>query len=428
MDTLTQIRAVAYHQHRALFLSRNLAGVCELLERQTYQQLDDLSDDKVLQSDPLQLAKHYASIHRVRVPRVIEAEISVGYPSPPNASAFDILRRAYAERGEDKGPTVEVRVPFEGPEGVFDFAVPSIDFPTPSAAVSHGSLVLTYTFHPDDDGEVAKQLENDLDVIRRCLELIEREATPFNERLHEKALVHLEERRSKLRRDRDLITSLGYPLRRREDAPDTYTVAMPRREIMIDAKPSLMPPRPLEPALDSAEYERILTIVSNMALVLERSPTAFRTLDEEDLRVHFLVQLNGQYEGQATGETFNFEGKTDILIRVNGRNIFIAECKFWGGPKVLRATVDQLLGYASWRDTKTAILFFNTNKNLTQVLQKIPEEILTHPNVVRALPYTSETGFRFMFRHRDDPERELLMTVLVFDVPRGDDSAVSAKD
>jgi hypothetical protein len=36
---------------------------------------------------------------------------------------------------------------------------------------------------------------------------------------------------------------------------------------------------------------------------------------EEDLRQHFLVQLNGQYEGQATGETFNFQGKTDILIR-----------------------------------------------------------------------------------------------------------------
>jgi hypothetical protein len=28
---------------------------------------------------------------------------------------------------------------------------------------------------------------------------------------------------------------------------------------------------------------------------------------------HFLVQLNGQYEGQATGETFNFEGKTDMI-------------------------------------------------------------------------------------------------------------------
>ena len=29
------------------------------------------------------------------------------------------------------------------------------------------------------------------------------------------------------------------------------------------------------------------------------------------------------------------DGKTDILIRQDGRNIFIGECKFWGGPKKL---------------------------------------------------------------------------------------------
>ncbi|MFM9616172.1 hypothetical protein ACKI18_46870, partial [Streptomyces niveiscabiei] len=62
--------------------------------------------------------------------------------------------------------------------------------------------------------------------------------------------------------------------------------------------------------------------------MMERSPTAFKTMGEEDLRQHFLVQLNGQFDGAATGETFNYEGKTDILLRVAGRNIFIAECKF----------------------------------------------------------------------------------------------------
>jgi hypothetical protein len=34
------------------------------------------------------------------------------------------------------------------------------------------------------------------------------------------------------------------------------------------------------------------------------------------------IQLNGQCEGQATGETFNYEGKTEVLIRHEGRNLF----------------------------------------------------------------------------------------------------------
>jgi len=87
-----------------------------------------------------------------------------------------------------------------------------------------------------------------------------------------------------------------------------------------------------------------------------------------------------QYSGQATGETFNAHGRTDILIRVDGKNIFIAECKFWKGGEYLVEAIIQLLGYTSWRDTKTAILIFNRNKNLSAVLTQIPEIFKKHPN------------------------------------------------
>jgi hypothetical protein len=75
--------------------------------------------------------------------------------------------------------------------------------------------------------------------------------------------------------------------------------------------------------------------MKNMVHVMELSPHAFSAMGEEDQRSHFLVQLNGAFQGQATGETFNFQGKTDILICicVDGKNTFIAECKFWKGEK-----------------------------------------------------------------------------------------------
>ena len=95
-----------------------------------------------------------------------------------------------------------------------------------------------------------------------------------------------------------------------------------------------------------------------MAFVMERNPQSFATLDEEAIRDHFLVPLNAQFSGEATGETFNHQGKTDILIRHKDNNIFIAECKFWGGEQLLLETIDQLLRYTQWRDTKTAILSF----------------------------------------------------------------------
>lgn len=140
-------------------------------------------------------------------------------------------------------------------------------------------------------------------------------------------------------------------------------------------------------------------------------------MGEEDIRQHFLVQLNGQYEGQATGETFNYEGKTDILIRSEGRNIFIAECKFWRGPKAFTETIDQILAYTSWRDTKIAILVFNRNKNLSSVLEKIPLEIQNHKNFKRFLEYQRESGWRAIFHHPGDNNREILISVHVYDVP-----------
>ena len=109
------------------------------------------------------------------------------------------------------------------------------------------------------------------------------------------------------------------------------------------------------------------------APVIERSPNSFASLDEESIRTHFLIQLNGHYEGSATGETFNSSGKTDILIRVDNRNVFIAECKFWDGPKSFSEAIDQLLGYLSWRDSKCALLILNKRKNSSAVRKKMSE-------------------------------------------------------
>ncbi len=151
---------------------------------------------------------------------------------------------------------------------------------------------------------------------------------------------------------------------------------------------------------------------------MERSPQAFAGMEEVDLRQHFLVQLNGKFRGQATGETFNFTGNTDILIRVNDKNIFIAECKFWSGPKGLSETIDQVLGYANWRDTKTAILLFNRTRQFSHVLSKISEVAEAHPCFRRKVGVDDETVFRYEFARPDDPDRELQLTILAFDIPR----------
>ena len=61
--------------------------------------------------------------------------------------------------------------------------------------------------------------------------------------------------------------------------------------------------------------------------------------------------------------------------------------------------------------------FGHKNKDLTAVLRKIDEFVNKHPNFLKKLKYESETGFRYSFHHKNDKERELLLTILVFDIP-----------
>lgn len=54
---------------------------------------------------------------------------------------------------------------------------------------------------------------------------------------------------------------------------------------------------------------------------------------------------------------------------------------------------------------------------MTKVLAAISPTISGHPSFVREIAYGEETDFRFVLCHRDDPVRELTLTVLVFEVP-----------
>jgi len=315
------------------------------------------------------------------------------------------------------GSTVELEVPFTGESEVFNIRPTTFDFNPPRASVRKNSIILLLTGINQSSEQVKSEFDRLIKNIETYLANLHSNAGAFNSKLDELARGLIESRREKLLANQNLVASLGFALKKNPDASKTYSAPSVQRKIThAPPKASSAPYKP-EPCLSTKDYDHILEVIQNMTHVMERSPSAFAGMDEEDLRTHFLVQLNGHYEGQATGETFNYEGKTDVLIRENGKNIFIGECKFWGGPKKLTETINQLLGYSSWRDTKVAILLFNRNKDLSKVLVAAQESIEGHENHKKTLRPQSETSFRYLFSHRDDSNREMILALLVFDVP-----------
>ena len=339
-----------------------------------------------------------------------ETEIDVS--RDPMRHVLDRSRPAYVT-----GTEIEYTVPFDGDGEIFDVQPTSRKYNPPRGYVTDGELriyIRGIDLAPD---AVKREFEKTLSLIEQYLQTLRANTSNLNSQIPSIAHNSVENRRQKLLADRNLVSSLGYGIKQREGDSHTYVAPEVRRKVTPILPPASSEPYKPEPQLSDSDYEHILKVIYDMAQVMERSPSAFATMGEEALRTHILVQLNGHYEGQATGETFNFEGKTDILIRSEGKNIFIAECKFWNGPKKLTETIDQLLGYSSWRDTKVGIVVFNRNRDFTNVLATLDETTKQHPNFKRDLGKQSETSFRYIFAHRDDPNREMVLTVVAFDVP-----------
>ena len=401
-----------------LFAKYDLSSALPDQERKAKDAVEQINADTLLSSSQEILSVELAREFTIDVPLLNEDAIELDQ----REASVDVSRdpmRAIFDRGQPfyvKGTEITFFVPYEGDINLFAFRPNSFTLSPPRARVSSGEIAFAYSRLDHDADAVKREFQSDLASVQSYLQTQRNQVKSHNETIQSKIQRWISERRDRLLKSRGMAATLGYPIRRRADAAPTYVAPTVRRKPAIARAIAAKPFQP-EPSLEMGEYEHILAVISNMVAVMERSPHAFQGMKEEDLRQHFLVQLNGQYEGHATGETFNFQGKTDILIRVDGKNIFIAECKFWNGPDAFGKALDQLLGYTSWRDTKIALLIFNRDRNLTTVLQKIPELVKTHASFVHQQEYKSESGFRFVLHHKDDEARNLLLTVAVFEVP-----------
>ena len=387
--------------------------------QQMVAEIEKVDPDRLLNTSVDDLAIYFSEKYKIDVPVLDEENLVVDQ----REKQIDVSRdqnRYITDRSRPfyvTGSEIEVEIPFTGEAEAFKIQPNPYNLSPPRASVRGNLLMFTISGTNLEASQVRGEIERTVREVQSYLTNLRANVAGLNGQLLKEARNTVESRRNKLLTNRNTVASLGFKMKERQNAPKTYVPPEVRKKISPVMPPASSAPYKPEPALGGKDYEHILGVMQGMTQVMELSPSAFHDVDEEALRSHFLVQLNGHYQGQATGETFNYEGKTDILIRSEGRNIFIAECKFWSGSKKLSETIDQLLGYSSWRDTKTAVVVFNRNRDFSKVLAAIPETVRAHPQYKKDLPGSAETVFRYLFANRDDRNRELYLTVMAFDVP-----------
>jgi len=184
-----------------------------------------------------------------------------------------------------------------------------------------------------------------------------------------------------------------------------------------------LPPAPVggfkpEWTIDDKEYENILTIIRHEGRTFEATPKTYAVHDEEELRVIILAHLNGHYRGDASGETFRRSGKTDLRIEAESRIAFVAECKIWKGSQTIHESVDQLLGYLTWRDCKAAVVIFNKHvAGFSDILAKTHPMFESHPRYMKTVVADRDAGeWRIIIRSKEDDARLIHMHVFLFNL------------
>jgi hypothetical protein len=387
-----------------LFNDKSVDSVLKDRQLAMFADIDDLDAEIVLSADLAEFVTRYAANYRVETPVLTDNKFipqTLTWPQHPDVG-------------------VVVRVLFKG-DGKLFFCRPADPNPVQAPVRIDGeALEFKYVVPGSNPNELQRQLNHHIDQIQQALRKTDHEVSIFNDSLLELARTRLEARRAQLNQHNELrggLAAMGFQLTRRNDGNEQVIIPVKQKPLPISTLP--VPGHAPEPYLTLENLDEILGTIRAMVSVMERSPKVFREMEEEDLRTILLVGLNGLFEGGATGETFNGEGKADILIRERDRNIFIAECLIWDGPEHFRKKLDeQLFRYATWRDSQLVAIIFNRRRNFSEVIEKMRDVVRTHPQCISDLNYQHESGCRHLFQRTDDPERHFVLTAVAYDVPR----------
>lgn len=220
--------------------------------------------------------------------------------------------------------------------------------------------------------EVLSQYNKDIDKFKVIISHMNDDINKFNNEIKEKLDKKITEKRKRISVLNEFSKKMAIPLNKSSEAPNLQPIKVIKKTKPLTTKVI----KEDEYYIPDEDYNEILRRIRHIGSSMERVPSTYTKLKEEELRNVIVSQLNVDYEGEVQGESFRNNGKTDICIEYKNRAAFVAECKIWKGKNTLQSTIDQLLGYTTWKDSKLAIILFNkNNKDFFNVINVINDNI-----------------------------------------------------
>lgn len=355
--------------------------------------------------EPLQLHLEQTTVSTYE--KVIDTPLH--YPSFSTAATY-----------QEKRNIIRYHIPFSGDLWIMQCQPNRMLVWTTEVQIIEGCICIDILSFSNDSEEIKREYESIKHNLTWMVDSAAEEVEGYNSSLTHKVTTIFENHKQRLLKKASLLASLGVPVKPRSDYPKTFAVPTPATRAKVNVKPQVADQGAFQPhpTLEMSTYQGILQIIHDVGKQLERMPSTYRDKEEEALRDQFLLTLEPRFQGTATGETFNKTGKTDILLRYEETNVFIAECKFWKGQVTYHATITQLLSYLTWRDSKAAVVTFVQNKDFSAVIASVEKETPQHPNYLGFVDKREDTWLNYRFHINGDKNREVKLAVLLFHLPK----------
>lgn len=321
-------------------------------------------------------------------------------------------------------------IPFEGCEELLylkpssyiwnKFEVDNIFRPTEQ---NEGKIVFSKVYGRKEINEkenlkefTKNEFNKDFSNYIKMIEYVNSDISVYNEELGDNIKTLLENRLEKAKDYINVREKLDIPLKLNSNAPNIKPIRLKKVKKDKNREFPKLKSSPIEYSISDDDYENIKNIINLTCISMEKLARTFCKFQEEELRDVILSNLNTHYQNNATGETFNKRGKTDIHIPFENKSAYIGECKIWTGKEKFLAAIDQLFSYMRWRDTKTSLIIFNKkNKDFPKLIETIDDLLSKHELKVKKIKL-DKNSWQCKLKKSKDSTEIVDINIVVYDL------------
>tara|TARA_B100000809_G_scaffold264413_1_gene320179 strand:+ start:2013 stop:3218 length:1206 start_codon:yes stop_codon:yes gene_type:complete len=342
-------------------------------------------------------------------------------PSEPRETTRQ-RQNDWGESYSQKVYEIYVTIPFDGNKDLF-YCMPyssTVVYLDKGVNITSNHISAKIVLTELDSTKFNSEVNGIIGTLKTNLPQIHSEIKLWNDSLDSFIRQSIEKRKGVVSKKHSFMEQIGLKI---NPISDDYLTPNPiiKKKIPQPVSETSATKKELIPILQESVYKDIKEVIYNTGQAIERKPSLYIDKYEEDLRDVFLLFLETRYESTTgVGEAFNKKGKTDILLKYakDGTNLFVAECKFWKGKKSFLNAIDQLFGYLTHRDSKTALIMFVDQKELTTVMETAKKEIENHPQYKEHVIDNYNTSISYKMTLPDDSKKSIQMEVMFFHFPK----------